>query len=415
VLVVLPGIYLSSRKFKRDSNVAYLDIRDGIGQTLSSLQEGLAGVRVVQAFAREPVQIERFAGTNRALFKSHVRSVFIQAWYIPCIEGSSHLTMAGVVAYGGYLVHQGSISVGTVAAFILLLNNLFEPLQNLSQLLNTLQSAAAALQKVFLLIDTPVDVPERAGAAAAPPRGSLALTNVSFSYAGSDPVLRDIDLVIAPGERLALVGPTGAGKSTVAKLAARFYDPTSGSVTFGGVDLRDATNRSLRERVVVVPQEGYLFQGTVLDNIRLARAEADETEVRLALQAIGIADRFESLPDGLRTEVNERGTRFSAGERQLISLARAALVDPAVLVLDEATSSLDPGTELLVEHAIEQLMAGRTVVVIAHRLATARRCDRVGMVSGGRLVELGSHPELLALGGAYAALYGIWDEGVPAT
>jgi ATP-binding cassette subfamily B protein len=413
VLAVMPIVVLTGRKFRRDSNLAYLDVRDGVGQTLSSLQEGLAGVRVVQAFGRESTQIERFAGTNRSLLDSHLRSVFIQAWYVPCVETSSQLAMAGVVGIGGVLVHRGSISVGTVAAFVLLLNNLFEPLQNLTQLLNTLQSAAAALQKVYRLMDTPQDVPDPLAPVRIPERGTLRLDGVSFSYDGARPVLTGVDLEVPHGERLALVGPTGAGKSTLAKLAARFYDPTEGHVTYGGIDLRDTSPRALRRRIVVVPQEGYLFQGTVLDNIRLARADADEAEVWLALRSVGVAERFEALPDGLQTEVNERGSRFSAGERQLISIARAALVDPAVLVLDEATSSLDPGTELLVEDALERLMAGRTVIVIAHRLSTAARCDRVGVVADGRLVELGSHADLLAQGGAYTALFGAWTRGVP--
>ncbi|MGV3759717.1 MAG: ABC transporter ATP-binding protein, partial [Actinomycetota bacterium] len=213
--------------------------------------------------------------------------------------------------------------------------------------------------------------------------------------------------------RLALVGPTGAGKSTLAKLVARLYDPTEGRVRFGGLDLRDATVRSLRERIVVVPQEGFLFNGTILDNVRLARAGATDDEVVAALEAIGIRERFEALPDGLATEVQERGSRLSAGEKQLVSLARAALADPAVLVLDEATSSLDPGTEVVVEEAMARLMEGRTVIVIAHRLSTAERADLVGVVAGGRLVELGPHAELVARGEHYAALFATWSGGLP--
>jgi ATP-binding cassette subfamily B protein len=367
---------------------------------------------VVQAFAREPVEVERFAATNRSLFDSHMRSTLVQCWYVPIIEYSQHLAMAGTIGLGALLVHQGRVSLGTVAAFVLLLSNLFEPMQQLSQLLNTLQSAAAALFKLYGLLDTPVDVPERPGAVDLPADATVRLEGVAFAYAGGGPVLSDVDLEIPPGQRLALVGPTGAGKSTLAKLIARFYDPTEGRVTFGGVDLRDATVRSLRDRIVVVPQEGFLFNGTILDNIRMARAGATEDEVWAALADIGVAARFEALPDGLHTEVQERGSRFSAGEKQLVSLARAALVDPALLVLDEATSSLDPGTELLVEHALEVLMEGRTVVVIAHRLSTSERADRVGVVAGGRLVELGTHAELVAQGGHYAGLFAAWAGGV---
>jgi ATP-binding cassette subfamily B protein len=246
-----------------------------------------------------------------------------------------------------------------------------------------------------------------------PRQGSIEVRGVSFSYGGSDElVLRDVDLTVAPGERLALVGPTGAGKSTLAKLIARLYDPVSGTVSFGGVDLRQASHASLRRHLCVVPQEGFLFSGTILENVRLARPEATDAEVAAALAAIGSLERFEALPEGLATEVHERGSRLSAGEKQLVSLARAALADPAVLVLDEATSSLDPGTEVVVENAMEKLMQGRTVIVIAHRLSTSERADRVGVVDDGRLVELGSHDDLVEQGGRYAALYDNWTRGL---
>jgi ATP-binding cassette subfamily B protein len=240
----------------------------------------------------------------------------------------------------------------------------------------------------------------------------VVVDSVSFAYAGGEPVLRDVSLVIPPGERLALVGPTGAGKSTLAKLVARFYDPTTGSVSFGGVDLRDATVSSLRRSIVVVPQEGFLFNASIRDNVRLARADATDEEVLEAMRVVGALDRFSRLADGLDTEVRERGSRLSAGEKQLVSLARAALADPSVLVLDEATSSLDPGTEVLVETAVQRLMAGRTVVVIAHRLSTSERADRVGVVDGGELVEIGPHAELVAQGGAYARLFATWEAGL---
>jgi ATP-binding cassette subfamily B protein len=411
-LICIPGVILASIKFQRDSNVAYLEVRDRVGTTLASLQEGIAGVRVTQAYGREDVQSGGFRRRSRSLYDAHMRSVKISAWYLPVIEFSGLTTNAIAVGVGGWMVHTGSLKVGTVALFVLVLSNLFEPVQQLSQLFNTVQSATAALDKLYVLLDTPVDVVERPGAVDLPERGEIEVEGVGFAYSGGEPVLHDVDLRIPVGARLALVGPTGAGKSTLAKLIARLYDPTEGAVRLGGIDLRDATARSLRQRVVVVPQEGFLFNGTILDNIRLARAEATDDDVEAALAAIGIEGRFGALPEGLATEVRERGSRLSAGEKQLVSLARAALADPAVLVLDEATSSLDPGTEAVVERALVRLMEGRTVIVIAHRLSTAERADVVGVVADGRLVELGSHQELLAQAGRYASLYNTWTGGL---
>ena len=407
--ISVPIVAIASVKFQRDSNKAYLTIRDRIGHNLSSLQEGITGVRVIQAFGREQAVGDRFAESNRSLYDAHMESVRISVWYLPLVEFAGIATTAAVVGIGGWLVHQGEVSLGTVVAFVLLLTNLFEPVQQLSQLFNTVQAAAAGLNKLFGLLDTRSDLPEKRGAVDLPDHGEVRVDNISFSYTGDEEwVLRDVALAIAPGERLALVGPTGAGKSTLAKLVARFYDPQRGSITFGGVDLRDATGRSLRERIVVVPQEGFLFNGTIRDNVRIARADATDAEVDAALAVVGADERFGLLPEGFATEVRERGSRLSAGERQLVSLARAALADPAVLVLDEATSSLDPGTEAMVERAMDRLFAGRTVIVIAHRLSTAERADRVGVVDHHDLVELGSHDELIALGGRYAALYGSW-------
>jgi ATP-binding cassette subfamily B protein len=412
-LIPVPFVAWASVWFQRESHRAYLAIRDRIGTVLSSLQEGFAGVRVVQAFGREDVEHRRFAEQNDELFRTHMVAVRAATIYMPIIEVAGIGTTALVIGVGGWMVHQGDVSVGTVAAFVLLLSNLFEPLQQLSQVFNTLQAAGAGLAKVYGLLDTPVDVPEAPHPVTLPPSGAIDLHGVSFAYVpGGRRVLDAVDLRIEPGESVALVGPTGAGKSTLAKLIARFYDPTAGTVRFGGVDVRDASLASLRERIVVVPQEGFLFNGTILDNVRISRPDASEQEVIQAMAAIGVAGRFEALPDGVRTEVLERGSRFSAGEKQLVSLARAALVDPAVLILDEATSSLDSGTEALVEKALDTLMVGRTTIVIAHRLSTAARADRVGVVDGGRLVELGTHAELLAAGGAYARLYGSWVGGL---
>ncbi|WP_436795154.1 ABC transporter ATP-binding protein [Actinospongicola halichondriae] len=412
-MLALPPVIIASRKFQRDSNIAYLDVRDGIGATLSQLQEGISGVRVVQAFAREDVESSRFERRNRRLYDAHMKSVKISAWYLPIIEIAGLGTTAAAVGIGGWWVHQGDLTIGTVTFFVLTLSNLFEPIQQLSQLFNMVQSAGAGLKKVYELLDTDVDVPERPGAVDLPARGSIEVRDVAFSYLDGTEVLAGVDLTIAAGERIALVGPTGAGKSTLAKLIARFYDPTAGSISIGGVDLRDVTLASLRRTMAVVPQEGFLFNGTLIDNIRLARPEASDQEIADAMASIGILDRFADLPDGLHTEVRERGSRFSAGEKQLVSLGRAALAAPEILVLDEATSSLDPGTEAVVEQAMERLAEGRTTIVIAHRLTTAARADRVAVVAGGRLAEVGTHDELIASGGAYAALFAAWAGGQP--
>jgi ATP-binding cassette, subfamily B, bacterial len=405
-LIGVPPVVLASIRFARRSSATYLTVRDRIATNLSRLQEGITGVRVIQAFAREQSELERFAGSNRSLYTAHMESTKLQAWYLPVIELAGTGTTALVVAVGGLLVQRGAATVGTVTFFILTLSNLFEPIQQFSQLFNQMQSAGAGMRKLFGLLDTPLDVPERANALPLPASGAIELDRVSFRYRdGGEPVLRDVSFTIGAGERIALVGPTGAGKSTVAKLVARLYDPSEGAIRLGGMDLRDASLHSLRERVVVVPQEGFLFNASIRDNVRIGRAGASDAEVEAALARIGVLERFAALPDGLDTIVNERGSRLSAGEKQLVSLSRAALRDPGVLVLDEATSSLDPGTELLVERAMRTLMQGRTVIVIAHRLSTAASADRVGVVEGGRLVELGTHRELLALGGRYAALF----------
>ncbi|MCH7788766.1 MAG: ABC transporter ATP-binding protein [Acidobacteria bacterium] len=410
-LVALPFVAIASVKFQRDSNKAYLAVRDNIGNTLSTLQEGISGVRVVQAFAREERQATQFAATNQELFRTHMASVRVQCWYLPIIEFAGAVTTAVALGVGGWMVRDGQISLGTVIAFILLLSGLFGPVQQLSELFNMVQSATAGLHKLYELLDGPISVDNPAVAVPTTTGGRIRIEHVSFGYGNGDLVVRDIDLDIDVGEKVAFVGPTGAGKSTVAKLVARFYDPTEGSITIGGIDLRSFAVDDLRKLVVVVPQEGYLFAGTIADNIRIARPGATDGQVRAALDAIGIADRFDQLPDGLSTEVRERGSRLSAGEKQLVSLARAALVDPEILVLDEATSSVDPGTESLVETAMDSLMQGRTVIAIAHRLSTSQRCDRVAVIVDGRLVELDTHDALIEQGAAYAALYEAWTAG----
>lgn len=411
-LLVFPVLVVAARKFQRDSNAAYLDVREQVGQNLSTLQEGIAGVRVIQAYTREPEQVRRFETSNRGLYQSHIHSLRVSTWFFGLVEAAGIIASALAIGIGGWLVNRGDVSIGTVIAVVLLLAQLFEPVQQLSQLYNTVQSSAASLSKLFGILDTTPDLLD--GQQVLPAAGAVTVTGVGFRYPETEAkVLNDVSISVADGERLAVVGSTGSGKSTLAKLMARLYDPTDGTITFGGVDLRDATLASLRDRVVVVPQEGYLFGGTIADNVRVARAAATDAEVSKALAAIGALDRFEQFEDGIHTEVRERGSRLSAGERQLVSLARAALVDPTMLVLDEATSNLDPGTEAVVEQALELLMNGRTTIVVAHRLSTIQRADRIAVIDAGELVELGSHDELLALDGRYTKLATAWASSQP--
>ena len=420
VLVIVPPVLIASRWFRRRSNTAYLQVRERIGENLSTLQEGLEGVRVVQAFGQERGWIGRFGRTNENQYDANLETVKISAKYFPFVEFTGVMGISVIVGLGGLMVENDVVTVGTVLAFVLYLNNLFEPIQQLSQLYNTVQSSGAALNKLFGLLDTEPSVYEKPGAVDLPPTGRLTVDGVSFAYGGATDtdgvvyplgpeVLREVSITVEPGERVALVGPTGAGKSTLAKLMARFYDPRAGSVSYGNVDLRNATLDSLRRCIVVVPQEGFLFAGTVRDNVRVGRDGASDAEVDAAVDALGLHDLFGAFPEGMETEVRERGSRLSAGEKQLVSLARAALADPRVLVLDEATSNLDPGTEHAVERALDRLTEGRTVVVVAHRLSTAQRCDRIAVVDDGQVMEVGTHDELLARRGRYARLFAAWD------
>ncbi len=418
VLLMSPILIVATIWYRRMSSKAYLRVRDTVSGTLTALQEGLAGVRVIQAFDQTERTVGDFIDTSRDQYRTSIGAEKITATYNAITQLIQGLTLALIVGLGAYFASDGSVTVGVVTAFVLYLNNLYEPIQQLTQVFNTLQQSAAALHKLYGLLDTPFDLVEPTEPRSLPARGDLVVEHVGFRYGPElPPVLSDVSIRLEPGKRLVLVGPTGAGKSTLAKLMARFYDPTEGTIRFGGVDLRHVGEATLRTAIVVIPQEGFLFTGTIRDNLRLASPGASEERIRAALDHLGLTERFLRFPDGLDTRVETRGTNFSAGERQLVSVARAALVDPSVLVLDEATSSLDPGTELLLDQALERLMVGRTVVVIAHRLTTAERADLVAVVDEGRLVETGTHAELVAHEGRYAALYSSWSGrfGTPAT
>ena len=411
-LVVIPPLVIATAIFRAYSARAYEVVRDRIADVLIHMQETFAGMRVVQAFAREGHNMERFGAINEENYEANVRTVRISSMYIPFIEWLSGIGVGLILYFGGRSVIGGDgITVGTVAAFIFYLDFIFQPIQRLSQVYDLFQSALAALNKIFGLLAVEPDVKEAAQPRALPQpvRGRIEFSGVTFGYAPELPVLHDIDVTIEPGQRVALVGATGAGKSTIAKLSMRLYDPTSGRVLLDGHDLRDLRFEELHRAVTMVPQEGFLFSGTIRENIQFGRPEATEEEMIRSCQRLGVHDFVTSLPEGYDTVVSYRGSRLSAGEKQFVSLARAFLADPPVLILDEATSSLDPGTEALMEEAIRRLQAGRTSLVVAHRLSTAEQADRVLVVDRGRIIEDGRHEDLVALDGHYAALYRKWS------
>ncbi|MGZ4413459.1 MAG: ABC transporter ATP-binding protein [Gaiellaceae bacterium] len=410
MLVSVPLLAWSSFRYGKRSRPAFLALRDRVADTMTSLQEGLTGVRVVQSFGREQERYAAYRARSREQVSAWRRISLVNIGFFPAIAFAQALALASVVVVGGYLERHGRVTVGTIVAFALYLISLFDPIARLGDWYSEFQSGRAALAKIASLLETPVTVV--GGSSLLPRAGELRVDRVTFGYGDGPPAVVDVSLAIVPGEHLALVGATGAGKSTLAKLLVRAYDPQQGVVSFAGVDLRDATLEALRARIVFVPQEGHLFSGTIADNVRLARPSATDDEVRDALSAIAALARLESLPEGLATDVRSRGVRLSSGERQLVSIARVALVDPAVIVLDEATSSLDPQTEAAVEHALSVLAQGRTVITIAHRLSTAERADRVAVMEHGRLVEVAAHDELVAQGERYARLWASWQAGL---
>jgi len=413
-LVALPILIASSWSFHHGAGRAYHAIRDRVAETFTVLQEGLAGVRVVQAFRREAKTLDRYRPRSQAQVSAWRRASFVNIRLFAFLPLAQAAGLIVVLLAAASMYRRGEISIGTITAFVLYLIQLFDPIGRFTEWLGEFRQGLAALAKIVGLLEVPTPIAERPGAVELPREGVLALRDVTFGYQEGRPVVRDLTLELRPGEHVALVGATGAGKSTVAKLLTRQYDPQKGRIELGGVDLRNAKLESLHRRIVLLPQEGHLFSGTIADNVRLAHPEATDDEVRSALRRIGALDRFDSLPGGLETDVQTRGVRLSAGERQLVGIARVALADPAVIVLDEATSSLDPATEAAVERALAAVAEGRTVVTIAHRLSTAERAHRVAVMENGRLVEVASHDELVEQGDRYARLWASWQAGLAA-
>jgi ATP-binding cassette subfamily B protein len=406
--LVVPLMIFTTSLFARWARARFRVTRQTIGDLSAKLEEGITSVREAQAFNRVQLNIEEFDLVNAANRDANVEAVAITAAFLPSIDFLNTLATAGVLAYGGYLAVTGAATVGVVTAFLIYVQQFFRPIQILSQFYTQAQSALAGLERIFLLLDEPSHLNDAPNAIEMPPiQGEVTFENVTFGYSPDRLVLQRVNLQALPGQTIALVGPTGAGKSTIINLILRFYDVSGGAVKIDGIDVRRVTQGSLRRQIGIVLQDNILFSGTVAENIAFGRPHATHAEIEAAAQLANVHEFIKSLPQGYTTQLGERGAPLSQGQRQLVSIARAVLINPRILILDEATSSIDTRTEALVQDAIARLLKGRTSFIIAHRLSTVTQADRVLVIQQGQIVEQGTHAELIAQQGVYANLYAL--------